>query len=162
MRAWILAALLAWPIVGEAQTTIVIDPGLEADLVITHRVTDRSKRIYLTAPKSAVVTVLPGNVAAELAALKATLEPPPCDFVLQVGETTVPVPPEALTGKTICLAPGAHPFVLQPPEGLGGFTVRAESFGTAELLGGAVLRRNAIEVEGLVVGQTIWSRKVRP
>ncbi len=85
----------------------------------------------------------------------------PCDFVIPVGATEVPLEGPELTGKVICLADGEHPYGIQPPPGLGGFTVRAVTPGKASVRG-IRLERNAIDVEGIRVGTSIWTRKVSP
>lgn len=71
---WLLMAavvLLLLPTAAGAQSTVVIDPADHANIRVTRRLTDRSKRIYLEVPKSAAVRIQSGDAEAELARLRA-------------------------------------------------------------------------------------------
>ena len=154
--AWVVTGLLAATMAGQWFTT-----SAEAH--------STAQCLASTACKDAAAKAVAAQEAqlAELRAKLAELEaqvpapPRPCDAVVPIGATEVPFAPADLPGKMICLADGDHPFALQPPPGLGGFTVRALTPGQASVLA-IDLRGNAIDVEGIRVGGAVWTRKASP
>ncbi len=147
---WLIAALLAIPVVVEAHT--------HAQCLASQPCKDAVAAAVATAVLEKDAEIL------DLKDQMAILAPPPpaCDVIVPVGAPLVWTP-----GVVVCLADGEHAVVVKPPKGLGG-TIRAETYGKATVQG-IELAENAMNVWGLRVacvpcpgGSAIWTRQVTP
>jgi hypothetical protein len=138
----LLAALLGWPLAAEAHT--------HAQCLASKPCRDA--------------------IAAAVAAAEAALgpKPKPCDILITHGTQIFWAGAVGSPGVSICLPDGEHAFVVKPPRGLAGVTIRALNYGKATVQGIELLE-NAVNVWGLRVpceqcpgGSAIWTRTVAP
>ncbi len=161
MRALlILALLVAMPSAAHAQ-----DPAQDAAEALM-RLIEQRDALAEEAGNLRLTVVQQAIAIDELKRVQPT--PKDCDVVITHGTQIPWARAVATPGVSICLPDGGHAFVVAPPRGLAGATIRAVNYGKATVQG-IELVENAVTIWGLRVvcdmcpgGTAIWSRMVAP